>query len=56
MMCFRYRVNEMVISEVCVCVCARVCVRVHVYTHSDIKNEVSALDSGRSLYLCDSPV
>ena len=26
MMCFRYRVNEMVISEVCVCVC--VCTRV----------------------------
>lgn len=25
MMCFRYRVHEMVISEVCVCVCVGMC-------------------------------
>ena len=43
MMCSRNRVNEMIIFKVCVCVC--VCVLT--YTHSDIKNKVSALDSGK---------
>ena len=45
MMCSRNRVNEMIIFKVCVCVC--VCACMLTFTHSDIKNEVSALDSGK---------
>ena len=43
MMCSRNRVNEMIIFKVCVCVfvCVRAC------SHSDIRNEVSTLDSGK---------
>ena len=47
MMCSRNRVNEMIIFKVCVCVCVCVCACMLTFTHSDIKNEVSALDSGK---------